>query len=86
MKEPESRTLKQDAWMQTIGKVILTSFFISLSWKTYALSVSIGRKCPNHFVGKVVNMVDSSTPFSSLKKLKIDFHVSNRLKGDDKEP
>ena len=66
-------------------KLSVAVFFISLSWKTFALSSLSSVSCPNQFEGVVVNMADSSTPFSSLKKIKLDFHVKSRVKGTDRE-
>lgn len=73
------------AGYQQLTKVVLVSFFISLSWKINAHSAVSTSSCKKHFVGSVVNVVDSSTPFSHLKKVKLDFHVSNRIKGDGGE-
>jgi hypothetical protein len=68
-----------------LKKIMLISFFISLSWKTIALSSINSAGCTNQFVGEVVNMVNMDTPFSSLKKTKLDLHVSSRIRGEEKE-
>lgn len=66
-------------------QLMIAAFFISLSWKVAATSVSSSSTCSNHFVGKVINMAESSTPFSSIEKVKLDFHVRSRIKGDNRE-
>jgi hypothetical protein len=54
-------------------KLMFATFLISLPWKVAALSTLSSSKCSNQFVGEVINMADSSTPFSSLEKIKLDY-------------
>jgi hypothetical protein len=66
-------------------KLMFATFLISLPWKVAALSTLSSSKCSNQFVGEVINMADSSTPFSSLEKIKLDFFVQSRTKGKSRE-
>jgi len=83
LKDPHYSSRNPQRYSAEYGliKVALVSFFISLSWKIYSYSAVSSATCDKHFVGSVINVVDSSTPFSHLKKVKLDFHVSNRMKG-----